>query len=103
MKSVYQSSSLRAHARLVTGVQRSLSCAGVPLVEPMQEAGMKLEGEEAAYDDIAEQIQGVDGVVCCGLLPGGIVSEVLVVGPDGPQTLRKVPVTIVCSVATFMR
>jgi hypothetical protein len=77
--------------RLPIEVHGSLYGAGVPLVEPMQEAGMKLQGEEAPYDDIVEQIMGVDGVVCCGLLPGGVVSEVLVAGPDGPQTLRKVP------------
>ena len=64
--------------------------AGVPLVEPPQEAGMKLQDEEVPYDNIAEQILGVNGVVCCGLLPGGMVSEALIVGSDGPQTLRKV-------------
>jgi len=64
--------------------------AGVPLVEPAQEAGMKLQDEEVPYSEIAEQILGVDGVMCCGLLPDGMVSEVLIVGPDGPQTLRKV-------------
>ena len=64
--------------------------AGVPLVEPTQEAGMKLQDEEVPYSEIAEQILGVDGVMCCGLLPDGMVSEVLIVGPDGPQTLRKV-------------
>ena len=48
--------------------QRVLPCAGVPLVEPTQEAGMKLEGEEAPYDDIAEQIRAWTAscaAVCC--------------------------------------
>ena len=51
---------------------------------------MKLQDEEVPYSEIADQILGVDGVMCCGLLPDGMVSEVLIVGPDGPQTLRKV-------------
>lgn len=63
--------------------------AGVPLVEPMQESAMRLDGEEAPYEEIAAAIEGVEGVLAQGLLLH-TVTEALVVGPDGPQTLRKV-------------
>ena len=63
--------------------------AGVPLVEPMQESAMRLDSEEAPYEEIAAAIQGVEGVLAHGLLLD-TVTEALVVGPDGPQTLNRV-------------
>ena len=63
--------------------------AGVPLVEPMQESALRLDGEEVPYDEIAQAIEGVQGVLAHGLLLN-VVMEALVVGPDGPQTLSRV-------------
>ena len=50
---------------------------------------MKLEGREAPYEAIAAAIEGVEGVLAHGLLLN-TVSEVVLAGPDGPETLRKV-------------
>ena len=63
--------------------------AGVPLVEPMQESAMKLDSEEAAYEDIAAIIEDLEGVLEHGMLLD-VVTEAVVVGIDGPVTLTKV-------------
>lgn len=63
--------------------------AGVPLVEPMQESAMKLDSEEAAYEDIAAIIEDLEGVLEHGMLLN-VVTEAVVVGIDGPVTLTKV-------------
>ena len=52
---------------------------------------MRLDSEEAPYEDIAAAIEGVPGVLAHGLLLE-TVTEALVVGPDGPRTLKKVRV-----------
>ena len=50
---------------------------------------MTLDSKEAAYKEIVAVIEGLEGVLEHGLLLD-TVTEALVVGPDGPQTLRKV-------------
>ena len=50
---------------------------------------MKLDSEEAAYEDIAAIIEDLEGVLEHGMLLN-IVTEAVVVGIDGPVTLTKV-------------
>ena len=64
----------------------------MPLVEPMQASAMKLDSEEGTYAEIAALIEDMEGVLEHGLLLN-TVTEALVVGPDGPETLRKVRLT----------
>lgn len=62
------------------------------MTDPQEDTPLMYMGERVPYHELADHIQGVQGVIAHGLLLD-VVSEAVVVTETGPQTLRKADVS----------